>query len=308
MTLGFLGSMVWDRIEHPDAPVVERWGGIAYSLAAGAAALPPGWRIRPIIRLGRDLADEAIRFLEEIPGLALGPGIATTARPNNRVHLRYRDRHHRAEFLTGGVPAWTWEELEPGLDGIDALFVNLISGFELDLPTAGRLRAAAPGLLYADLHSLLLGDPGGGQRRPRPLTDGDAWVRCFDVVQVNEEELRLVAGGRAPMEFAARTVGDGLTAFLVTRGPAGATIVARPGASATGGGAGPVEAREAPLEGAWPGADPTGCGDVWGATCFVRLVLGDDLAAAVTAANRAAARNLSHRGADRLFQHLKGDA
>ncbi|MBW3552090.1 MAG: hypothetical protein KY466_01200 [Gemmatimonadetes bacterium] len=308
MNLGFLGSMVWDRIEHPDAPVVERWGGIAYSLAAGAAALPVGWRIRPIIKLGRDLADEAIRFLQGIPGLALGPGIATTERPNNRVHLRYRDRHHRTEFLTGGVPAWTWDELEPRLEGIDALFINLISGFELDLPTAGRIRAAAPGLLYADLHSLLLGDPGGGQRRPRPLADGHTWVRCFDVVQVNEEELRLVAGGRPAMDFAADAVADGLAAFLITRGPAGATIVARPGAGAAGPGSGAVQAHDAPIEGEWPGSDPTGCGDVWGATCFVRLVLGDDLPASVRAANRAAARNLGHRGADRLFQHLKGDA
>ena len=308
MILGFLGSMVWDRIEHPDAPVVERWGGIAYSLAAGAAALPEGWRIRPIIKLGRDLADEAIRFLEEIPGLAVGPGIATTVHPNNRVHLGYHDRHHRTETLTGGVPAWTWHELAPRLDGVDALLVNLVSGFELELPTARRLRAAAPAPLYADLHSLLLGDPGGGRRRPRSLADGDAWVRCFDVVQVNEEELRLVAGDRPPMDFAAAAVADGLRAFLVTRGPAGATIVARRGAGAAGPGSGPVEASDAPVEGEWPGSDPTGCGDVWGATCFVRLVAGDDLPASVRAANRAAARKLGHRGADRLFQHLKGAA
>ncbi|HUG42103.1 MAG TPA: PfkB family carbohydrate kinase [Longimicrobiales bacterium] len=308
MTLGILGSMVWDRIEHPDAPVVDRWGGIAYSLAAGAAALPAGWRIRPLIKLGEDLADAARAFLKSIPGLELGGGLARTPHPNNRVHLRYRDRHQRSEFLTGGVPAWAWEELEPRIAGLDALYVNFISGFELDLRTAGRLRDAIPGLLYADFHSLLLAVGDVGARRPRPLPDRDAWVRAFDVVQVNEGELRLVAGSDPPLDFARAAVQHGPGALLITRGPEGATWIARGGAAAPWRETGPVEVRDAPLERAWPGSDPTGCGDVWGATCFVRLVLGDPLDAAVRAANRAAARNVAHRGADGLFDHLKGEA
>jgi sugar/nucleoside kinase (ribokinase family) len=48
----------------------------------------------------------------------------------------------------------------------------------------------------------------------------------------------------------------------------------------------------------------TGCGDVWGATCFVALVRGQPLASALAAANRAAARNAEHRGADGLHTFL----
>lgn len=307
MTLGVLGSMVWDRIEHPDAPVVERWGGIAYSLAAGAAALPPGWRIRPVIKLGQDLAGAARAFLEHVPGLELDAGIAVTPHANNRVRLRYRDRHHRHEFLTGGVPAWRWDELEPRLAGLDALFVNLISGFELELEEARRLRGAVPGLLYADFHSLLLGVGEGGERRPRPLPHRDAWVRAFDVVQVNEGELRLLAGDDPPLDFARTAVENGAGALLITRGPEGAMWIARGGGDPFPG-TGAVEVRDAPLDRTWPGSDPTGCGDVWGSTCFVRLVLGDPLEAAVRAANHAAARNVAHRGADGLYDHLKGEA
>ena len=111
MTVGVLGSMVWDRIEHPDAAVVERWGGIAYSLAAAAAALPDGWHIRPIMKVGHDLAEPAAEFLGTLPGLDLGTALLMTEHPNNRVHLRYTDAHHRDESLTGGVPPWTWAEL-----------------------------------------------------------------------------------------------------------------------------------------------------------------------------------------------------
>jgi sugar/nucleoside kinase (ribokinase family) len=53
--------------------------------------------------------------------------------------------------------------------------------------------------------------------------------------------------------------------------------------------------------------DPTGCGDVWGATYFSRLIAGDRLGDALRAANRAAARNVEHRGATGLANFLRGE-
>jgi sugar/nucleoside kinase (ribokinase family) len=52
--------------------------------------------------------------------------------------------------------------------------------------------------------------------------------------------------------------------------------------------------------------DPTGCGDVWGATLFCRLLARADLEPAMQDANRFAARNVEHRGATGLFRHLAG--
>ena len=57
---------------------------------------------------------------------------------------------------------------------------------------------------------------------------------------------------------------------------------------------------------AGPG-DPTGCGDVWGATYFSRMLAGDNLADAMRAAHGAAARNVEHRGATGLATHLRGE-
>jgi sugar/nucleoside kinase (ribokinase family) len=52
--------------------------------------------------------------------------------------------------------------------------------------------------------------------------------------------------------------------------------------------------------------DPTGCGDVFGATVVARLLGGDPLEAAVREANRLAARNVSAHGATGLQHHLRG--
>ena len=56
------------------------------------------------------------------------------------------------------------------------------------------------------------------------------------------------------------------------------------------------------------GIDPTGCGDVWGATFFSRLLLGDAPRAAVLAAHEAAGRNAARRGVSGLVDYLRSAA
>jgi sugar/nucleoside kinase (ribokinase family) len=53
--------------------------------------------------------------------------------------------------------------------------------------------------------------------------------------------------------------------------------------------------------------DPTGCGDVFGATVFSRLLAGDTLGVALGSAVKAAARNVEYRGARGLAHHLRGE-
>jgi sugar/nucleoside kinase (ribokinase family) len=53
--------------------------------------------------------------------------------------------------------------------------------------------------------------------------------------------------------------------------------------------------------------DPTGCGDVFGAACFARLLAGESVEAALRHAARLAARNAAFRGASGLARHLRGE-
>jgi sugar/nucleoside kinase (ribokinase family) len=61
-----------------------------------------------------------------------------------------------------------------------------------------------------------------------------------------------------------------------------------------------------PAPAAGDDGDPTGCGDVFGATLVARLLEGGDVEAALAEANRLAARNVSARGATHLHYHLRG--
>jgi sugar/nucleoside kinase (ribokinase family) len=321
MRVGILGTMVWDRILARDgrSEPFEEWGGITYSLAAADASLPSDWRLVPILKIGSDLQDRAFTFLRTLDNVDLTSGIRIVPQPNNRVELLYQDDERRCERLTGGVPPWTWPELAPIVAEVDALYVNFLSGFELSLADAVQLRLGYHGPMYADLHSLLLGVDPTGMRTPQPLLAWRDWLRCFDAVQVNEDELGLLASAWGdPWLFAAQVVGDELKLLLVTLGARGAAYVAsdtfnedpmqwRPQGIArppwTGVGA---ESRKIAQDALPAHGDPTGCGDVWGATCYIRMLAGDGLESAMAVANRAALRNVLHRGATGLNQHLRG--
>jgi sugar/nucleoside kinase (ribokinase family) len=292
--------------------VTEAWGGIGYGLAAAAAAFGGAWTLRPVVKVGRDLEPEARAFLETLPAVDTG-ALRIVDAPNNRVELRYRDASERTERLTGGVPPWTAPELEAALDGCDAVLVNFISGHEADLETCRSLRAGFEGPLYADLHSLFLGIDADGVRVPRPLARFREWVACFDGVQLNEDEARLAGGGTDPGGLLRELVTRGLRLGTVTRGPAGAIWAAEPrlveeGWTASDAPAGAPGRRRVAWGSVTIGTprngDPTGCGDVWGAAFFARLLLGRTVREAAETATRLAALSVEHRGAGGLFDVL----
>ena len=116
------------------------------------------------------------------------------------------------------------------------------------------------------------------------------------------------------MALAATAMHAGACCLAVTLGRRGAVYFAAPRfsrlsdlkAARRDGRADPVRTELIPAEVVVSPADPTGCGDVWGATHFSRLLAGDSLDEAIRAAHRAAARNVEHRGATGLADHLRG--
>lgn len=313
--LGVIGTFVWDVIHgrQPHGAPVQEWGGITYSLAALDAALPGDWEIVPIMKIGSDLADRGRRFVHGLRRIAPDAALVEVPYPNNRVELRYFSEERRTETLTGGVPGWNWLGLKPLIEEarLDALYVNFLSGWEMDLETAQELRRAFRGPLYADLHMLVMAVQADGMRVPRPLSHVREWCGCFDLLQANEDEIHMMAPD--PMALAATALHAGASCLAVTLGSRGAVYFADAGferlsdlARKTLAGAGAIKTELMPAEHVANPLDPTGCGDVWGATYFSRLLAGDNLGDAIRAAHRAAARNVEHRGATGLADHLRG--
>ncbi len=311
--VGVIGSFVWDHIvgRDPVGTSVQEWGGITYALSAFDAFLPHDWHLVPLSRVGADLWPSARSFvssLRRVPADAMPIEVAV---PNNRVLLTYATDELRSEVLHGGVPPWSWSGLKPLLRDLDALYINLISGFELDLETMQLIRHHFQGPIYCDLHSLLLGLQPDGTRYPRPIADPAAWFACADLIQVNEMEMAQMAPD--PMALSATALRSGVRALIVTLGKRGVAYVVAPGFDrlsdlARTVPAGAVRSERLPAEPATadPG-DPTGCGDVLGATHFSRLLAGDTFAVALREGIRAASRNVGFRGASGLAHFLRGE-
>lgn len=312
--IGVIGSFVWDVIygRDPRRDPVEEWGGITYALSAFDAALPATWQIVPLAKVGSDLWPHARQFVNGLRRIAPDAMPIEVPDANNRVRLEYATDELRSEILRGGVPPWTWVGLRPLLADLDALYINLISGFELDLETLQLIRAHFRGPIYLDLHSLLLGIQPDGTRFPRPILNPAAWFACADLLQVNEQEMSMMAPD--PMALAAAAMQAGVQSLLVTLGKRGVVYVVAPGfdrledlqrsnQSRTGA----VRTALVPAEQVETSGDPTGCGDVFGATYFSRLLTGDSFAVALKAAIHAASRNVVFRGAGGLAAFLRGE-
>lgn len=333
--IGIIGSLVWDLIYGRDAlaPPVEEWGGIAYALAGLDASLEPDWEIVPLIKVGRDLGREAQQLLNGLTRLTPGGRCVEVTAPNNRVVLHYQSTERRCERMAGGVPGWTWSELGPMVRDLDAVYVNFISGFELGLGTAQALRQGFERPLYADFHSLLLGMQQDGMRVLRPLPHAADWFSCFDFVQLNEDEMRQLSPD--PLTLSAQALEAGVLLLTVTLGAKGVAYVAAPGLDVLAGQQGsgavgqqrhttgavssgdtflprgpvaPLSVRTALISApAVDAIDPTGCGDVFGAAAFARLLSGDKVEAALRHATILAGRNAAFRGARGLASHLRGE-
>ncbi|MGH7651262.1 MAG: carbohydrate kinase family protein [Gemmatimonadaceae bacterium] len=314
--VGVIGSFVWDVIhgrDPRDAPV-EEWGGITYALGALDAALGQDWEFVPILKVGSDLAHSARQFVANLEHAAADAAPIEVPHPNNRVVMHYQSDERRCEMLSGGVPGWTWLGLKPLLNGLDALYINLISGFELDLETAQLIRQHFRGPIYCDIHSLLLAVQPNGMRVLQPLPNPAAWCRCFDIIQVNEDEMSMMSSD--PMALASTAMAEGVCFIAITLGSRGVIYFAAPGFErlsdlrrpALGAASGAIRTAKLPAKPTRHlGGDPTGCGDVWGATYFSRLLAGDKLDAAIDRALDAAARNVDHRGATGLADYLRGE-
>jgi hypothetical protein len=322
--LGVIGTFVWDVIYGRDvrsAPI-EEWGGISYALAGLDAALPDDWEIVPLIKVGSDLGARAQAFFRSLRHAAPDAALVEVAAPNQRVELHYHTEDRRSEFLSGGVPGWSWAGLKPLLDlaRVDALYVNFLSGWELDLETMLLLRQYFRGAIYCDLHMKVMAVQPNGLRTPEPLPNVADWCRCFDFLQVNEDEMAMMAPD--PMALSATALAAGVSCLVVTLAKRGAVYFAAPGFESLSnlprraglstsprggtGALGAVRTALVPAEATRHG-DPTGCGDVWGATYFSRLIAGDRLGDAIVAAHRAAGRNVEHRGATGLANFLRGE-
>ncbi len=296
MTIGVIGHPVCDTIDTADGERRKSFGGICYSLAVFEQLLGEGEKVSPITPVGEDAWEELLSDLAEMPHVETA-GLRKSRKPTNRVHLTYETSAKREERLLAVLPPVQYEEICPFFE-CDALLFNFVSGSDCSLATLKKVRRAYGGLLYMDVHSLTLGVEKDGTRYLRRLSDWRSWLRCADVLQMNEDEAVTFVDGEldesALQDLLQRIVGFGARAVNVTLGSRGSYICYREREE--------VMFLKLPGSPAVEAVDPTGCGDAFSAAFVVEYIRNGGAVCAAKFANEMAGMVAATRGVKAILE------
>lgn len=287
---GLIGTITSDHIVREEGSSFEGLGGVLYQASVLCGL---GEDVRLFSNCGADLRPLVDETAGDWPGFDQ-EGLRYVPGPGNRVDLRYSDRlKEREEVLRSVVPGLDLGPVLPRLADLDGLLAVFNSGYDLDRAAWRSILGRAKCPVWLDTHSLVLEKTIGSHRDYAALPDWREWISGVTYLQANRQELACLIGRpeRWPDEaetraFAAAAFETGVRAVFVTLGKDGVLVLT------------PRETRIARAPRTDIVVDTTGCGDVFCAKAFQRILEGatvfeaaqDGVVLASMAAGRAGVR------------------
>jgi sugar/nucleoside kinase (ribokinase family) len=301
LDVGVLGSINQDTIEHSDGRIEHGLGGVMFTTCALCHLGGPNLRVWLLSRTSAEVAGQLRKHQQRLPGLRLD-GLLQSEGSAYACHIVYDNRGGKVETLQGDVAPLAMAELSSFLPRLQALVVNFVTGFEIEIETLRTARKHFDGPILMDVHSLTLGRDGKGRRFPCRPAELEAWLSTADVVQMNEAEA-YICGAPVPgsvaslMGWAETLLHHGPNLIVITRGDAGAIAVERTPDGFV------QRMEQAPhVLSSEQKLDPTGCGDVFLAAMTAARIRSTDLSTALEYASRVAANNCILTGIDELHR------
>ncbi len=306
LRVGMVGQIVLDTIHLHRGGVVEDLGGLTYSIMAMDSLMDSEDVIVPITRVGQDAIERVRSALGRVTHLSW-EGVIEDDRPNNRVDLRYKTPDYREERASGGVAGLTEDDLGPA-ETLDGLLINLVSGREAGPSSLSGACREASFPVHLDLHSYLVDYDRDGKHYMRRPEGWEGWLGICDTLQVNREEFFTIAGRRGEVfdigeEVWEKCRSGRVTCLLVTVGERGsfAWYADKRG--------GTMRCYIPPMNSVEV-VDPTGSGDVYGASFFLARLRGESIERSMILARRMAGLNCTRSGTAGLntwLRELEGD-
>jgi sugar/nucleoside kinase (ribokinase family) len=201
LNIAIIGQACVDEIVSASGKIRSRsLGGILYSYAALERLAQESKSPLTILPIGfyavpdSQYLDPLLRELHHFHFKRL----ANTETLTNRVQLVYHTDSDRTEHCPTILPTISRGDLRRDhFEGIDALCVNMISGFDITLEAMEQVAAWSDELgfqIHLDIHALALGPLSqgkgsfGGGRKAQGLMDWHRWIAAAHTIQLNELE------------------------------------------------------------------------------------------------------------------------
>jgi sugar/nucleoside kinase (ribokinase family) len=161
----------------------------------------------------------------------------------------------------------------------DGIFINMVTGFDINLKQMEEVREEFNGLIYFDVHTFSRGVSDDMRRNFRRIPGFDKWAKNIDILHVNEEEIQTISDKKNEFEIMREMFSYGIKIIIVTKAEYGARAYF-------------VEGNE--IKSVFISAikvkvlNKVGCGDVFGAVFFYNYIRKADIIDSLRAANLAA--------------------
>lgn len=209
MKLLLIGSSVVDYIHEGENTTIKP-GGIFYSLTGFNSIIKNDAHVSVLTDINNkdfhlfkelysnfDLSNSQI--IEELPTIHL---------------LLHPDRERGECYQNISEPLNV--DLSINFDQFDAIFINMITGFDIDVETLEIIREKFNKFIYIDIHSLARGLAENNMRNFRKIPDVERWLKCVDIIQVNETEFATLSNKTNEEDIIKELFLYGLKGIIIT--------------------------------------------------------------------------------------------
>lgn len=320
MKFGVIGEPCIDYI-YRGGKTAKSLGGILYSVVS-LAVIASKDEVYPIMNLGSDQFDYIISFLSKFNNIKTD-FVYKTEHKTREVKLFYKGLSIEFDSPETGIPGTydreesstepalplEYSQIEPALQSLDGILINMVSGVDITLDTLQKIRSNFRGYIHADLHNIVMQTDSEGNRTQSVVNDWEKWCTQSNTIQMNESEMNAMPGKKmSEYEFAERVLSLGTPncckALVITRGKRGVSLFRKVETKSAGEVYAEIDKTDLPAIESHNFVDSTGCGDVFAASFFYKNVSSGfhDFSTGLKFANRISSLKSTLRGVEELHK------
>lgn len=222
MKIAIIGHPCLDII-HQNDKEFQSYGGILYSLIGFLIVAEEDDEIYPIFKINENHFEKYFQLINSYKQIRKN-FVEKSSSQMNIVHLFFNGEQLNFECYQSTAPKIEIKKFADYIPTHTNFYINMISGFELELDDLKFIRKNFNGKIYFDFHTLTRGINNEGKRIYRPLENWKEWVSNCDVIQMNEiERENLTPEKFDEEEFAMEAINCGVKVVNITKGADGAT-------------------------------------------------------------------------------------